>query len=271
MPESISLIKNNLSELLNLAVEAGNAILEVYKTAFDVEIKDDNSPLTLADQHSNEIICKGLIKLGGIPILSEEVAQHPYEERKSWKSFWLVDPLDGTKEFVRRTGDFTVNIALIEGTEPIFGLIYVPVSRKLYFALKGHGSYTVLSSTNMPDSYEKIVAISRKLPLENTAREGFTIATSSLHGSPKTDAYIKKEKEKHPVVNVISAGSSLKFCLIAEGLADAYPRFGPTMEWDTGAGHIIVAETGKKLVCYDTMETLRYNKPSLYNPDFLVY
>jgi len=269
----ISLIQNNLTHLLKLSLDAGKAILEVYATAFSVELKDDRSPLTLADKRSNEILCKGLIKIGGIPILSEEMKQIPYEERKSWKSFWLVDPLDGTKEFIKRNGEFTVNVALIGGNEPVFGLIYVPVTGKFYYALKGQGSYTFsLSGSNpIPGSFNEIIAASKKLPVEHRPEGEFNIVASRSHISPKTEAYINDEKSKHAVVNIVSAGSSLKFCLVAEGSADAYPRFGPTMEWDTGAGHIIAAETGKKLVRCDTMDMLTYNKPNLLNPDFLVY
>lgn len=273
MPESILLIQNNLSQLLKLALSAGKAILEVYGTAFSVELKEDHSPLTLADKRSNEILCNGLANIGGIPILSEEIKQISYEERKSWKSFWLVDPLDGTKEFIKRNGQFTVNVALIDGNEPVFGLIYVPVSGQFYYALKGKGAYTFSfsDSIDIPDTYNEIIAISNRLPIEHTPAGGFNIVASRSHMSPKTEAYINTEKSKHPVVNIISAGSSLKFCLVAEGKADAYPRYGPTMEWDTGAGHIIVTETGKKLVRCDTMEALTYNKPDLLNPDFLVY
>lgn len=273
MTEATSLIQQNLPQLLRLALDAGKAILEVYETAFSVELKDDRSPLTLADKRSNEILCNGLAKIGGIPIMSEEVKQLPYEERKSWKSFWLVDPLDGTKEFIKRNGEFTVNIALINENEPVFGLIYVPVTGKFYFATKGLGSYTfsLEDSTDIPDSYNAIIAISKRLPIEHRPNGEFNIVASRSHMSPKTEAYINDEKAKHAIVNIVSAGSSLKFCLVAEGKADAYPRFGPTMEWDTGAGHIIATETGKKLVRCDTMEALTYNKPDLLNPDFLVY
>jgi len=271
MQETISIVQNNLSQLLKLALDAGKAILEVYETAFAVEIKDDRSPLTLADKHSNEILYNGLIKMGGLPVLSEEIKQLPYEERKSWKSFWLVDPLDGTKEFIKRNGEFTVNVALIEGTEPVFGLIYVPVTGKFYYAIKGYGSYFLSGLNNLSSNFNEIIAHSKKLPIEHRPAGEYNIVASRSHMSPKTEAYINEEKKKHSVVNIVSAGSSLKFCLVAEGKADAYPRFGPTMEWDTGAGHIIIAETGKKLVRCDTMEPLTYNKPDLLNPDFLVY
>jgi 3'(2'), 5'-bisphosphate nucleotidase len=273
MEESITITKDNLPQLLRLAIDAGKAILEVYATAFSVELKEDRSPLTLADKRSNEILCKGLITIGGFPILSEENKQLPYEERKSWTKFWLVDPLDGTKEFIKRNGEFTVNIALIDSNEPVFGLIYVPVTGKMYYAIKGQGAYTlsITDASTIPDSFNEIRALSEKLPLEHRPAGEFNIAASRSHMSSKTEAYITAEKMKHPIVNIVSAGSSLKFCLVAEGKADAYPRFGPTMEWDTGAGHIIATETGKKLVRTDTMETLTYNKPNLLNPDFLVY
>jgi len=273
MPESVILVQNNLSQLLKLALDAGKAILEVYSTSFSVELKDDHSPLTLADKRSNDILCKGLGNIGGIPIMSEEMKQLPYEERKSWESFWLVDPLDGTKEFIKRNGEFTVNIALIDRNEPVFGLIYVPVTGQFYYALKGQGSYTFSTSDSsaIPGTFDGIIAKSKKLPIEHRPAGEFNIVASRSHMSPKTEAYIKEEKAKHPFVNIVSAGSSLKFCLVAEGKADAYPRFGPTMEWDTGAGHIIATETGKKLVRCDTMDALTYNKPNLLNPDFLVY
>jgi 3'(2'), 5'-bisphosphate nucleotidase len=282
MQETVVLIQNNLSNLLTLALDAGKAILEVYETAFFVELKDDRSPLTLADKRSNEILYNGLINIGarphdqlgqGFPIMSEEIKQLPYEERKSWNIFWLVDPLDGTKEFIKRNGEFTVNIALIEGNEPVFGLIYVPVTKQFYYAIKGHGSYSfsLTDSNAIPDDFNGIIAESEKLPTEHRSEGEYNIVASRSHMSPQTETYINAEKGKHKVVNIVSAGSSLKFCLVAEGKADAYPRFGPTMEWDTGAGHIIVTETGKKLVRTDTMEPLTYNKENLLNPDFLVY
>jgi 3'(2'), 5'-bisphosphate nucleotidase len=273
MQDPILLVQDNLPQLLKLALDAGKAILEVYETAFTVELKTDHSPLTLADTRSNEILCTGLSAIGSIPILSEEIKQIPYEERKSWKSFWLVDPLDGTKEFIKRNGEFTVNVALIYRKEPVFGLIYAPVTGKFYYALKGYGSYSfsLSESDTIPGSFDEVIAISKRLPTEHRPAGEFIVAASRSHMSPKTEAYINAEKAKHKVVNIVSAGSSLKFCLVAEGKADAYPRFGPTMEWDTGAGHIIATETGKKLVCCDTMEALTYNKPNLLNPDFLVY
>ncbi len=273
MPETISTIQNNLSHLLKLAVDAGKAILEVYETAFSVEIKDDRSPLTLADKKSNEILCKGLASIWNIPIMSEEIKQLSYEERKAWNKFWLVDPLDGTKEFIKRNGEFTVNVALIEDHTPVFGLIYVPVTGQMYFAIKEQGSYTLSLKdwSALPTSYNEIISLSKKLPLEHRPAGEFNIVASRSHMSPETEAYINEEKGKHKVVNIVSAGSSLKFCLVAEGKADAYPRYGPTMEWDTGAGHIIATETGKKLVRTDTMEPLTYNKENLLNPYFLVY
>jgi len=272
MPETISSIQYNLSSLLKLAVDAGKAILEVYETAFSVELKDDRSPLTLADKKSNEILCKGLATIWDIPIMSEEVKQLPYEERRSWAKFWLVDPLDGTKEFIKRNGEFTVNVALIEDHTPVFGLIYVPVTGQMYFAIKGQGSYKLALKdwSTLPVNYGDIVSISQKLPLEQRPDGEFTIVASRSHMSPETEAYINAEKGKHNLINIVSAGSSLKFCLVAEGKADAYPRFGPTMEWDTGAGHIIVTEIGKKLIRTDTMEPLTYNKENLLNPYFLV-
>jgi 3'(2'), 5'-bisphosphate nucleotidase len=265
--------QHNLSQLLYLALDAGKAIMEVYETAFSVELKDDRSPLTLADKRSNEILCNGLSKIGGFPIMSEETKQLPYEERKAWKTFWLVDPLDGTKEFIKRNGEFTVNVALINNNEPVFGIIYVPVTKQFYFAIKGEGAYTFTyaGSDKIPGTYDEIITMCKRLPVEHSPAGEFNIVASRSHMSPETEAYINEQKTKHSVVNIVSAGSSLKFCLVAEGKADTYPRFGPTMEWDTGAGHIITTETGKKLVRCDTMEPLTYNKENLLNPYFLVY
>lgn len=273
MSSPVSIIRQNFSAILQLASQAGQAILEVYATAFDVKLKEDHSPLTLADKRSNEIICAGLARISGIPILSEEMKQVSYEQRRNWKTFWLVDPLDGTKEFIKRNGEFTVNIALIEEGIPVFGLIYIPVSGILYYALKGEGAYisSLLPPNNIPRDYHELLAFSNRLPAAIRHPGEFIIAASRSHLSTKTQDYINSEKEKHPVVKVVSAGSSLKFCLVAEGKADAYPRFGPTMEWDTAAGQILITETGKKLVRCDTMEPMTYNKPSLLNPDFLVY
>jgi 3'(2'), 5'-bisphosphate nucleotidase len=259
-----------LLQTINIIVLAGKSVMQVYSKPFDVEYKEDHSPLTEADKISNDIISSGL-KVTEYPnILSEETAQAPYEERKDWKHFWLVDPLDGTKEFVKRNGEFTVNIALVHEGMPVFGLIYLPVPQTLYYAIKGQGAYRILNAGNYTYQWnDQLMKVAEKLPLFKTKRD-YTIVASRSHLSPETEAYITKEKQKHGTVNTVSAGSSIKFCIVAEGKADAYPRFAPTMEWDSAAGQIIVEETGKKVLNIDTNKPLAYNKKSLLNPSFLV-
>jgi 3'(2'), 5'-bisphosphate nucleotidase len=253
----------DLEKLLPTAVaaarEAGKAVMEVYSSDFAVERKEDKSPLTLADKRSHEIIVKGLSGIAGssIPILSEEGKGIPYDERKNWDYFWLVDPLDGTKEFIKRNGEFTVNIALIRGQRPVLGVIYVPVTDTLYYAHEGAGAHKEMQGRTL------------KLP-EQKARGRFTIAGSRSHATPELAAFVEEMKKDHGEVDFISAGSSLKFCLVAEGKADVYPRFGPTMEWDTAAGQAIAEQSGAPVVEMATKKPLVYNKQNLLNPWFTV-
>jgi len=255
------------AKAIELAIAAGEAIMQVYNSPFSIEYKEDNSPLTLADKLSHEIISTGLRKHSVYPVLSEEMAEVPYGERKNWKTFWLVDPLDGTKEFVKRNGEFTVNIALIEDTRPVMGFIYVPVDKTLYYAMEGAGAFKASSAINKKG--EEIMNTAEKLPLKSE-KKAFTIVASRSHNSTETEAFINEQKKKHGEINIASAGSSIKFCLVAEGTADAYPRFAPTMEWDSAAGQAIAEETGKKVVLSDGKTPLSYNKQSLVNPHFLV-
>jgi|SRR6185312_14074143 len=273
MPDPFLIATTNLAHLLKLGFEAGKAILEVYATSFEVEFKNDHSPLTMADKRSHQILCEGLAEIGRFPILSEEMRETSYKERKHWNTFWLVDPMDGTKEFIKRNGEFTVNIALIHDSKPVFGLIYVPVTGIFYYAIKRQGSYrfSLNPSHAVPNTYDEVISLSKKLPIEHSPEGEYVIAVSRSHLSAKTVDYIRDKKAEFSTIRTIEAGSSLKFCLVAEGKADAYPRFGPTMEWDTAAGQIIVTEAGKTLVCYDTLKPLSYNKPELLNPYFLVY
>jgi len=261
-----------LPDLSWLIIAAGEAILKVYESPFSVEYKEDHSPLTLADKLSHEIISTGLRKLASYPVLSEEMAEVGYEERKDWTTFWLVDPLDGTKEFIKRNGEFTVNIALIEGTAPIMGFIYLPVHKVLYYAMKNGGSWCITNTDRISalKTKEDILNISKRLPDENNKKRNFTIVASRSHNSPETEAFIEQAKAKHGKVDIVSAGSSIKFCLVAEGKADAYPRFAPTMEWDSAAGQIIAEEAGKKVLIGNSVTPLSYNKQSLVNPHFLV-
>jgi 3'(2'), 5'-bisphosphate nucleotidase len=248
--------KKTLDTLAEIAREAGAAILEVYGFMITVEEKADKSPLTLADKRSHDIITKRLQERFPFPVLSEEGKSIPFEERRQWGYYWLVDPLDGTKEFVKRGGDFTVNIALMHRDRPVAGVILVPVTGVLYHAAAGAGSYRTERGRR------------ERLPIE-TGRSGMTVVGSRSHVTREMEQYLNDMKKKYGEIEVVSVGSSLKFCMIAEGGADVYPRLGPTMEWDTAAGQIIVEEAGGKVVEFETGRPLRYNKENLLNPFFL--
>lgn len=240
--------------LMRLAREAGKAILEVYGTCFTVEVKEDKSPVTLADKRSHEIIAEALAeRYPDIPVLSEEGAEIPYPVRRGWSRFWLVDPLDGTKEFVKRNGEFTVNIALVEGDMPVIGLIYLPVTDVLYIGDVREGCREYSSEG------ERTL---RMRPL----REGapVRVAKSRSHPSPRLEALLKPL----PSAETIERGSALKFCALAAGDADFYPRFGPTWEWDTAAGQAIVTAAGGVMVDFEG-RPFTYNKPNLLNGPFL--
>jgi 3'(2'), 5'-bisphosphate nucleotidase len=270
---------------LAAAIDAGHAILDVYRSSdFKVEEKADKSPLTLADKRSHEIIVKRLGQLD-IPILSEEGKDIPYKERKRWETYWLIDPLDGTKEFIKKNGEFTVNIAIIRNRKPVAGVIYVPDKNVLYFALNILGSFkadsiegieSVIRQSTGPateiveEAIENIIDASTALPLNDSANRPFTIIGSRSHASPELESFVEEKRQEHGEVEFISAGSSLKLCLVAEGKADIYPRTGPTMEWDTAAGQAIAENAGCKVLQYDTREPLIYNKENLLNPWFVV-
>jgi len=269
------------------AKDAGRAILDVYRQDFDISYKDDHSPLTLADQRSHNIIVSHLSDVSGerLPILSEEGRSISYQQRRRWKYFWMADPLDGTKEFIKKNDEFTVNIAQIHQNRPILGVIYVPVKDVFYFAGDGLGAYRMDNSdilaigTDRPvknDSarvLETILARSIKLPDDNHRFEKkdsqITIVGSRSHATKELEAFIETMRKKHEQVEFISAGSSLKLCLVAEGRADIYPRLGPTMEWDTAAGQVIVEQARGSVLNYEVDEPLRYNKKNLLNPWFI--
>ena len=275
---------------IHAAIEAGNAILQVYRSSdFKVEQKADKSPLTLADRNAHEIIMQHLSKFD-IPILSEEGKNIPYDERKGWDTFWLVDPLDGTKEFIKKNGEFTVNIAKISKHKPVAGVVLVPDKNILYFASREIGSYRVdmsqigdwlnsklgdrSRSANLPDSatdeiVSELIGHSAKLPMNQSPNQPFTIAGSRSHSTPELEAIVEEKRKQYGEVEFISAGSSLKLCLVAEGRADIYPRTGPTMEWDTAAGQAIVENAGGKVLQYETEQPLLYNKENLLNPWFV--
>ncbi len=249
----------NIKELLNIAinaaVEGGNEIMKVYNDDFEVYIKEDDSPLTVADQNANKVIIAQLDKTG-IPVLSEEGKAIPYSERKNWDKLWIVDPLDGTKEFIKRNGEFTVNIALIENGSPIMGVIYVPVKKTLYYASEA-------------GAFKKDEDNIEKLPI-NQKKEKYVAVGSRSHMSDETKAFFNQLKDTHGEIDVVSMGSSLKICLVAEGIADVYPRFAPTMEWDTAAGQAIAKYAGKSLIDYDTKKEMLYNRDELRNNWFIV-
>ncbi len=256
---------------LKAAVEAGKAILEIYESDrdFQVEAKADDSPLTIADQASNAVIMDFLSQTE-YPIISEENKQLPFSERKNWKTCWIVDPLDGTKEFIKKNGEFTVNIALCHGGSPIFGVIYVPVSRELYYGdvRKGKSYKTVLDDNHQAQG--AFFGEADRIHPAPEKSELVRVVGSRSHMNAETEAFIESIRPNYHAVEIVSKGSSLKFCLVAEGLADVYPRYAPTMEWDTAAGSAIAEAVGLKVIAQDTAGPLKYNKENLLNPYFLV-
>ena len=261
-----------ISELTKLAIkaaiEAGKNILYIYKSAdFEIEIKEDNTPLTKADKAAHKIIST-ILQESKIPILSEEGKNIPYENRKYWDKLWIVDPIDGTKEFIKRNGEFTINIALIEKGIPIIGVVIAPELGLIYFSEKNLGSYK--STVNFEFcKLEDILSKARTLPLRNKI-ETFTVVTSRSHLSKETEAFVENLREKHGNIKLISMGSSLKLCIVAEGKANCYPRFAPTMEWDTAAGHVICKFAGCKLTDLETKQEMVYNRKELTNNWFIV-
>lgn len=253
---------------IEAALEAGKEILEIYKSDdFEIQTKGDNSPLTKADKASHNVIVSYLEKTG-IPILSEEGKEIPYDQRKDWKQLWIVDPIDGTKEFIKRNGEFTVNIALVENQKTTLGVIFVPASGELYFSTSTIGAFKVSLDLSTID-IQKIIENAKKLPLERVEKI-FTIVASRSHMSPETEEYVAEMREKYGKVNLISKGSSLKLCMVAEGKADCYPRFAPTMEWDTAAGQAICEHAGFVVTDWNTKDSMLYNRKELLNNWFLV-
>lgn len=261
-------MRRYLDKAIQAAIEGGKAIMDVYATDFNVIVKDDESPLTIADQNANTII-NSYLTTTGIPIISEENKQIEYSERKDWKRCWIVDPLDGTKEFIKRNGEFTVNIALIEDGVPLLGVIYVPVSKTLYFTeSQEKGSYKFEVENEGEIHPEAIIANAVKITPASKS-EPVKIVGSRSHLNDDTKVFIA-EIEKEKEVSIVSKGSSLKFCVVAEGQAHIYPRFAPTMEWDTAAGHAICKSVGVEVINQETQQPLTYNKQNLLNPHFLV-
>lgn len=250
-----------LQEAVNrIAQTAGERILEVYATDFEVEKKSDQSPLTIADMAAHNAIIEGLKKLTpDLPVLSEESAKIPYEERAKWQRYWLVDPLDGTREFVKRNGEFTVNIALIDHHKTILGTVYVPVTGVSYFARVGGGAFK-----RLPDHSPEAISV------RTSPKDSIIVAGSRSHASASLQTFIDGLGIEN--VELVSIGSSLKMCLVAEGKADVYPRFGLTSEWDTAAAQCVVEQAGGHLMNIEQLKPLLYNtKESLLNPYFLVF
>lgn len=239
----------------NIAYEAGKLIMEIYDKDFPIEYKDDKSPLTEADIRSNELICRELgRRYPDIPILSEENKEVPYKIRKDWDYYWCIDPIDGTKEFIKKNGEFTVNIALIHKETPVLGVVYAPALDDMYCAKKGDGAFKN----------------DEKLPLlvNDSPEEKLSVVASKSHLSEETQAFIDALETRE--IKQVSKGSSLKLCMVAEGTADIYPRLAPTMEWDTAAAHAVALEAGKEMINYETKKPVVYNKESLLNPWFIV-
>ena len=262
-----------LLNAIDAALLAGEQILAVYNdpaSDFEIERKADNSPLTIADKKAHVAIVEKL-KQTPFPVLSEEGKHLPYSERKKWEALWIVDPLDGTKEFIKRNGEFTVNIAWVFHSVPVGGVIYVPVKRTLYWAEETMGAYKLSNIVARGGkSLEELNAMAIRLPDVAAAHDDFVAVASRSHLTQETEAYIAEMKRHHADVRLQSSGSSIKICLVAEGVADVYPRFAPTMEWDTAAGHAIARASGKEIYQAGQNSPLSYNKEDLHNPWFIV-
>jgi 3'(2'), 5'-bisphosphate nucleotidase len=284
---SDALLDQCLVHALVAAKKAGEAILTVYQGEFAIDYKEDESPLTLADKRAHRIIqgCLTAEPLSRIGVLSEEGRHIPYEERERWEHLWVVDPLDGTKEFIKRRGEFTVNIALIQQNRPILGVVLLPVKGLVYFAAEGIGSYKLEElemierlhhgEEGFPQNalpLHRVVAASKPLPLHDSTpntRGKLTIVGSRSHATETLTDFVGTMRQRYGEVDFTPAGSSLKFCRVAEGSADLYPRYGPTMEWDTAAGHCVVEQSGGLVLQVEGRIPLQYNKKDLYNPHFI--
>jgi 3'(2'), 5'-bisphosphate nucleotidase len=257
---------------INAAIRAGAKIMEVYESGeLHIKAKSDLTPLTLADTLAHEEI-KSNLAVTRIPVISEEGRSIAYDERSSWDLFWMVDPLDGTDEFINRTSDFTVNIALIQNGYPTIGIVYAPAYKRIYFAVKERGSYhknNVKPDINAQFNYDEMIENSVKLPIYNTNSNSLIVVTSRLHISPDTSDYVNELQKKYPDITVIRRGSSLKMCMLAVGKADIYPRLDTTWEWDTAASQLIAEEAGFTVCSVEDEKRLSYNKENMQNPWFI--
>lgn len=260
-------MKSYLTTAIKAALAAGTEILKIYDSDFKVEIKQDDSPLTIADKNANDIIVS-FLESTGIPIISEEIKELAYSERKDWTQCWIVDPLDGTKEFIKRNGEFTVNIALVQNGVPVLGVIYVPVTKTLYYTSEDSKSSKKIILNSENTSVEEIFNKATKItPLRESGT--IKIVGSRSHLNEDTEKFIA-DIQKDNEVEIVSKGSSLKFCLVAEGLAHIYPRFAPTMEWDTAAGDAICRAVGLNVIDQTSKKPMVYNRENLLNNYFLV-
>lgn len=262
------MIKNNeeLHPLIEAALEAGKAILKIYYSAdFGVESKKDDSPLTLADKAAHNVLVDYLQQTA-YPVISEEGEHLSREIRQSYTTYWLIDPLDGTKEFIKKNDEFTVNVALIHQGKPLFGLVYAPVLKELFIGLKDE-AYKL----NIEDSKELELPLKpeQRIRVSEKGNKKIKVVASRSHFNPETKAYIEDLEKQGFEIDLVSKGSSLKICLVAEGKADAYPRFGPTMEWDTAAAHAVLNAAGGQMIDPATGKELSYNKVNLLNPFFI--
>ncbi len=258
-----------LNTIITASIVAGKEILKIYNTDFDVEYKADESPLTMADKNANDVIMSFLVDTG-IPVLSEEGRSITYEERKDWNELWIVDPLDGTKEFVKKNDEFTVNIALIRNNKPVMGVVYAPVLDELYFGDEEVGAYKLNDASHKINNLNQVINLATKLSA-NISKSYFGIVASRSHLTQETTDYINKISQGKENVEIVSKGSSLKIVMIAEGIADVYPRFAPTSEWDTAAGHAVVLASGGRIVqAVSPNDEVGYNKEDILNPWFIV-
>ena len=268
-------MKELLFVAITTALKAGGGIMKIYERDFTVEEKEDKSPLTEADKISHKII---VTHLHDFPILSEEGKEVSYRDRKNWRKLWIVDPLDGTKEFIKRNGEFTVNIAFVDSGVPVMGVVYAPALNLLYYGGECFGAFKVEKVdfsllediTSMETFWNQISDVSISLPVLDERKEVVVVASRS-HRNPETEEFIKELEDRFGKVKIISQGSSLKLTAVAEGKADVYPRIAPTMEWDTAAGQAIVEAAGGKVLEYGTEKPLRYNRENLLNHYFVAY
>lgn len=264
------MLNENLELALRASLHAGKVIMDIYDCRIDIEFKEDNSPVTEADRRANDII-NSYLTTTSIPIISEENEQIDYSARKSWEKFWIVDPLDGTKEFLKKNGEFTVNIALIIGGIPKIGVIYIPETKTIYYSNTDEKKAYKAKLNSHKFELDKLKELSKELQPKHHISSDIKIVSSRSYMNEDTLKFAESLKNEGKNVEILSKGSSLKFCLIAEGSADIYPRFAPTMEWDTAAGHAICNAVGIRVISKKSKKPLIYNKENLQNDYFIAY